>query len=51
MKTRTTEELLKELETLIINNTIAKNCYQQESKFERIRGINLLKKEILSRLK
>lgn len=51
MKTKTTEELLRDLEIAIKNNTTAKVNYQSEGKFKRIRNINLLKREILSRVK
>lgn len=51
MKTKTTEELLRDLEIAIKNNTMAKVNYHSENRFDRIRNINLLKREILRRVK
>lgn len=49
LKTQNTKELLYDLQVLIVNNTNAKANNQAEGIHERIRKINMIKQEIISR--
>lgn len=51
MKTKNTEELLKDLIRCVKNHEVAKATHQHEKKEQRIREINLIQAEIISRVK